>query len=80
MPEGITVLSRLETLNVSHPFGVAGRLPPRLSTLPLETLALYRSRLDRPDALQELARLTRLQVYIFSVDTDVGCPNWCQAR
>ena len=79
MPEGITALSRLETLNVSHPFGLVGRLPPRLSALPLETLALYHSRLDRPDALQELARLTSLQVQIFSAETNVGSPNRYQA-
>jgi hypothetical protein len=62
MPEGITALTNLTSLNLRAPFSCFGALPPGFGALPLVSLTLWHASLMDPGAAQELEGLTGLEV------------------
>jgi len=62
MPDGITKLARLETLDLNTPFAPKRRLPDGFGALPLSRLTLWGGNLGDDTALDELAGLKDLEV------------------
>lgn len=67
MPEGITALTKLTSLNLRAPFSCFGALPPGFGALPLVSLTLWDAEFSDAAATQELEGLTGLEVNITSL-------------
>ena len=67
MPEGITTLTNLTSLNLHAPFSRWDALPPGFGTLPLVSLTLWHASFTGATATQELEGLTSLEVNITSL-------------